>query len=236
MLSGKVLMLCASVLTGVLLAVYGQIYQTGADAFELFFGWAVLITGWVLISGFAALWLVWLLLLNISAVLYWDQAFGPLHPIAFEYLCLALACLNGLALALCRAGVRRGLAWLYAGWVWGVLLFGVLAPLTIPALGLIFDAESAGWPGLIVSFVWLCTIWGGYYWFRFRLRDITSLALVVADGCIVFLSLAGKILVHNGTAISVLLFAIIVLAVASGALIRLRKIAQAIKDEAGVAK
>ena len=54
-LSGKVLLLSGSVLVGVLLAVYGQTYQTGADAFELFIGWAVLILGWVIISDFAAL-------------------------------------------------------------------------------------------------------------------------------------------------------------------------------------
>ena len=54
-LSGKVLLLSGAVLVGVLLAVYGQIYQTGADAYGLFICWAVLIFGWVIISEFAAL-------------------------------------------------------------------------------------------------------------------------------------------------------------------------------------
>ncbi len=40
----------------ILLAVYGQTYQTGADPYELFFGWAILIIGWVAISRFAPLW------------------------------------------------------------------------------------------------------------------------------------------------------------------------------------
>lgn len=40
---GQSLLIAASVLTGVLLAVFGQIYQTGADAYELFVGWALLI-------------------------------------------------------------------------------------------------------------------------------------------------------------------------------------------------
>ena len=35
---GQVLLIAASVLTGVLLAVIGQVYQTGADVFELFVG------------------------------------------------------------------------------------------------------------------------------------------------------------------------------------------------------
>ncbi|MCP4622686.1 MAG: DUF2157 domain-containing protein, partial [bacterium] len=58
-LGGKMLLLSGSVLVGVLLAVYGQIYQTGADAFELFVGWGVLISVWVIFSEFAALWMVW---------------------------------------------------------------------------------------------------------------------------------------------------------------------------------
>ena len=40
---GQMLLIAASVLTGVLLAVIGQVYQTGADVFELFAAWAVLI-------------------------------------------------------------------------------------------------------------------------------------------------------------------------------------------------
>src|SRR5690348_12313782 len=57
---GQVLLVAASVLTGVLLAVIGQVYQTGADLFELFAAWAVLILPWVLVSRSAAHWLLWL--------------------------------------------------------------------------------------------------------------------------------------------------------------------------------
>ena len=41
-LSGKILLLSASVLVGVFLAVFGQIYQTGADSYNLFMMWAIL--------------------------------------------------------------------------------------------------------------------------------------------------------------------------------------------------
>ena len=52
---GQVLLIAGSVLTGVLLAVIGQAYQTGADVFELFVAWAVLILPWVFVSRSAAL-------------------------------------------------------------------------------------------------------------------------------------------------------------------------------------
>ncbi|HSJ58257.1 MAG TPA: DUF2157 domain-containing protein, partial [Anaerolineae bacterium] len=58
-LPGKVAKGVAALLTGALLAVYGQIYQTGADSYQLFLTWAVLITGWVMVSRLAPLWLGW---------------------------------------------------------------------------------------------------------------------------------------------------------------------------------
>ncbi len=111
-LEGKVLLLSGSVLVGVLLAVYGQVYQTGADAFELFVGWGALISGWVIVSEFAALWIVWLVVLNTGTILYWLQVGDPAHSIPYEWLCLGLAALDGGALALREAGAERRLAWL----------------------------------------------------------------------------------------------------------------------------
>ena len=68
-LAGKVSVLAACVLIGVFLAVFGQIYQTGANTYELFSAWALLIFPWVLLLRFAPLWTLWLVLLNIALVL-----------------------------------------------------------------------------------------------------------------------------------------------------------------------
>ena len=46
--AGKAALLAAALLTGGLLALIGQTYQTGADTFELFATWAALILPWVL--------------------------------------------------------------------------------------------------------------------------------------------------------------------------------------------
>ena len=66
----QLLLLIASVITGSLLALFGQIYQTGADTWQLFFAWALLITPWVIIARFPALWLLWLGLLNTVTLFY----------------------------------------------------------------------------------------------------------------------------------------------------------------------
>ncbi|WP_296242940.1 MULTISPECIES: DUF2157 domain-containing protein [unclassified Psychrobacter] len=70
----QLLLLIASVITGSLLALFGQVYQTGADTWQLFFGWVLLIVPWVIIARFPALWLLWLGLVNACLLLYLDVA------------------------------------------------------------------------------------------------------------------------------------------------------------------
>lgn len=63
----------AAALVGVLFAVFGQIYQTGADAYDFFLAWTIFITIWVIISDFAPLWLLYVVLMNTTLVLYSEQ-------------------------------------------------------------------------------------------------------------------------------------------------------------------
>ncbi len=69
----NILLTGISILVGVLIAVFGQIYQTGANAYDFFVGWTLFISLWVFISNFPPLWLVYLVLVNTSFVLYSQQ-------------------------------------------------------------------------------------------------------------------------------------------------------------------
>jgi len=71
--AGQALLIAASVLSGVLLAVIGQVYQTGATAFQLFAAWALLILPWVAVSRSAAHWAVWAVLCHLAWSLYLVQ-------------------------------------------------------------------------------------------------------------------------------------------------------------------
>jgi uncharacterized membrane protein len=62
-----------AILVGVLFAVYGQIYQTGANAYDFFIGWTVFVTLWVAASNFAPLWLLYMVLINTTFILYSQQ-------------------------------------------------------------------------------------------------------------------------------------------------------------------
>lgn len=63
----------SSFLVGALFAVFGQIYQTGADAYDFFLAWTLFITLWVIVSKFAPLWLLYIVLINTTFLLYTEQ-------------------------------------------------------------------------------------------------------------------------------------------------------------------
>jgi len=89
----------ASVLVGVLFAIYGQIYQTGANAYDFFLVWTIFVSIWVLVSNFAPLWLLYLVLINTTIILYsqqvakdWSEVFicSLLFIINLAFLCASL--------------------------------------------------------------------------------------------------------------------------------------------------
>lgn len=71
----------SSFLVGALFAVFGQIYQTGADAYDFFLAWTLFITLWVIVSNFAPLWLLYIVLINTTFFLYTEQVAKDLPEI-----------------------------------------------------------------------------------------------------------------------------------------------------------
>jgi uncharacterized membrane protein len=67
--AGQAALLLATLLTGGLLALFGQSYQTGADVHELFFAWAVLALPFALAGGSGAVWALWWCVLNVALAL-----------------------------------------------------------------------------------------------------------------------------------------------------------------------
>ena len=83
----------AALLVGALLAVYGQEYQTGADDYELFRAWMLLILPWILVARSPLLWLLELALANLTLLLYWEQVHGSESALP----ALILFAINGAA-------------------------------------------------------------------------------------------------------------------------------------------
>jgi uncharacterized membrane protein len=67
---GRYALLCAFMITGALLALFGQTYQTGANLYELFLTWAALGLPIIIAGQWSALWAAWALVLNLALALF----------------------------------------------------------------------------------------------------------------------------------------------------------------------
>lgn len=193
-MSGRVLLLSGSVLVGVFMAVFGQIYQTGADAYQLFMMWSLLTLGWTLISNFAAQWVFWLVITNFFLALWWWQAALPaegMESMIFIYLAL----LNSFALALREYyAVKKNYKWLQARWLRMMLTIASLLFMMIPILNLIAfftDATKSIIFSSITGFIGYGTV---YYIYRYKLPDMWSLTTTVLSGCIILEFLVSRAL------------------------------------------
>jgi uncharacterized membrane protein len=139
---GQILLIAASILVGVLLAVIGQVYNTDADAYSLFAAWIVLILPWTLASRSAAHWGLWLIVLSLALSLYGEQVLIPEGRLTEPALEVGLGALAALVLALREAVVRKGMAWLAAGWTRITLLIATLGLLFWPAVAYVLDWEG----------------------------------------------------------------------------------------------
>jgi uncharacterized membrane protein len=229
-LSGKVLLLAACVFVGVLMAVFGQVYQTGADAWQNYALWALLILPWVAIGRFGALWVLWLTVADAALILFWNQVEPP-EDFGFYFgLFLLLAALNGAALAAYEYGAARGWEWLEGRWIRWLVWLSVLVWLTIPSVVFIVEPELGD--GSLVGFIALLIVLpGGYYHFRHGACDLACLALGVMAACVVLLTLIGKgVFEISDDAPAFLFFGLVVLGVSSAAAIYLRGLAKAMSQ------
>jgi uncharacterized membrane protein len=197
----------AAVATGALLALVGQIYQTGADIWELFFAWMMLMLPFVLLARFTGSWMLWLLVANAAlvrgmSVSAWSGIFGSLFEPQSLFL---IAALNMAVLVGFEAGSaqlllypRRHLQRLAAA--------GMLAPLTLGAILGCWDQEL-----LPVTLVFLpvaaATAWVYYHW----RRDLPMLGIVAAALIAVLTSALARIMPGGAEFITANLMALFVI-------------------------
>jgi len=88
----KILLMVASISLGIFLALIGQTYQTGADPWQLFAFWALLMTPWAVMAKSSSLWILWIVLINLASILYYQKfdlsfgAFFEMHTHLLELL------------------------------------------------------------------------------------------------------------------------------------------------------
>jgi len=94
---------------GISFAVFGQIYQTGADAYDLFLVWTLAAIPFTVISRFPALWLIFLILANITLHFWQEQVLGYTQ---WDSAILGFFLLNLIATVVWELGILK-LKWSY---------------------------------------------------------------------------------------------------------------------------
>lgn len=190
---GQVLLIAASLLTGVLLAVIGQVYQTGADVFELFLVWAALILPWTLISRSAVQWLLWLVVAEVALWLYCEQVPMAVGEMTWDELCVLSGVTIALALMAREAAVRVGLLWLAAHWTRLVLLFAAALILFMAAASSVLDFDAGKTAPLCVGvFVGLSVLGAFIYWRK--LPDFAALVIIIAFADALFICIGYRLI------------------------------------------
>jgi uncharacterized membrane protein len=226
-MASKAALLLASFLVGAFLALFGQIYQTGADAYELFLGWAALIAGWVLISRFSFLWVLLLVLLETGYILYWVQVLEPLWSSKrYLFLCEILFAINLAALVLWELLASRGVEWLSGRWAPRLIGSAAYTILTIPMIIVIFTSpyNRPDWFPGFVQLLYVLFVTGTGWFYQRAKQDLFLIAVaMVSVITVVTAYFARKIGSSYG---GYLLLALVVVGMASGAAMWLRKLSR----------
>ncbi|MDI4662755.1 DUF2157 domain-containing protein [Xanthobacter autotrophicus] len=172
----------AVTLVGVFLAVEGQIYQTGADAWTLFAAWAGLTLAWALLACSAATWAVWIAVAAVTLITWWDQT-QPADASFHTGRSLSLMVLFGMALGAREALAARGFSWPAARWTRFYLALPILVAGAQLAFFLLEDLRGFGpaeWAAIALITLALAAM-GTVY--RYAIPDVVMLAAVTLAGC-----------------------------------------------------
>lgn len=192
---------------GGLFALYGQVYQTGADSWELFRAWAIVLLPLALIARRNGLWFCFWVVANLAFQLYYvgrSSAFFSDIPFAnlgwfsdstlYIYIAIQACCLIFREALAEYAQKRSPDSWLASRWLPRLMAAYLLLTLTPLAAEVITAWSYSSKIGLLL---WVLTILLGYGYYRYRRPDLCVLTLgvisVVFIGCILIMQLFDRL-------------------------------------------
>ncbi|MBM3617490.1 MAG: DUF2157 domain-containing protein [Alphaproteobacteria bacterium] len=186
--AGQYLLTAAAFLVGVFLAVFGQIYQTGADAYQLFVAWAIFIAGWTVVGRNAPLWALWLVVANTGLAMWLEQEFAWNDPL-MHWAPMLFVGFNLPFLLTGEVLHRNGGQWLAAPWLRMALLMVITFSASIPVAEWLLNFNSH-YVRDSYELLWLRGIIGAgvlgglFYLYRFIIPRIRAVSLLVFAGAI----------------------------------------------------
>ncbi len=162
----------ACVLVGVLYAVFGQIYQTGADAYDFFMAWSLSILIWVVVGNFHVLWLLFSVLVNTTLILYFEQSN---HQLSDPSLFTLFFVLNAVFLLFFMWGSKKFLHLNAPNWLLYVL---VLAVLGFGTFGVIEGIYSEKEPMFIVLLLLVVSTYAAGIYYGYTSKNSFYLSVI----------------------------------------------------------
>lgn len=237
---GRASLFAAAVLVGVLLALFGQVYQTGADPYGLFLAWALFLVGWAAIGRHLGLWMLVLILANLSLIMYWTQLVRP--PDGWWSLSQAVGPMVWLPLTVTDAGLAGWLFMLNATvlvaweanalrrsdvagkrWFPRAIVLAMLVMTTIGTWAFVLEVTPASAAGVLAPLCFVLLVGGCLWFYTGPRRDLgiltATLAALIVIVTTVFLRALGF---DDGTA---LVLAVLVLGQTIGATLWLKHLA-----------
>lgn len=186
-LLARMALLATGLSFGGLFALYGQVYQTGADNWELFRAWALVLLPLALIGRQNTLWFCTWVVANLAFQLYkWDQILFFSTDILWDYFSWPYAYLGVQILCLITrealaeyASRQQTTSWLSHRWFSRVIAAYLLLQLTLLV---------AGWQDSFFSTtmtIWAVILIVGYFYYRYRRPDLCMLTLGVISVIVV---------------------------------------------------
>ena len=223
--AAQLTLMAASILLGILLALYGQTYQTGADPWQLFASWALLILPWVLLARFPALWIMWIVLLNLSLLLYsatFFRVFGLVFRSDLDMFWL-LFLLNTLAWAGWELSSNR-FKWLQERWAVRVLAVASGTAITTLMMNNIFSSHIDSLSPVAAYLIWITALIAVYQFVRVDLFMLAGACLSVS--CVITALFVNALFNSHSWLGSMFTLTLVVLGLATGSAFWLKRVQQ----------
>jgi uncharacterized membrane protein len=239
-MGGRAALFSSAFLVGVLFAVFGQVYQTGADPYGLFIAWSILILPLAIIGRQAALWILFQALVTLALIMYWTQVVDPpngwwqlsqlLGPLVWlsstlmdSTLASLVFALNAVALIAWEYAVNRNVDWVQGRTYPRVVGLGALCNVLIPTVMFIVGASFGDKInlGFISPVLYVTASVAALYYYQFRRPDLLMLTMSVFGAILVFTTLVGRYMPMDAG--SILMLAFLLIAQVAGAAYWLRR-------------
>lgn len=230
----QALLLCGVIVLGALLALFGQTYQTGADPWQLFATWAMMVIPVVLFGRSEALWLFWVVLLNTALALYFN-VHRSLFGVVFvsEHQIWVYLLLNGLAFGLIdwltqtttKAWARLGLRHNWAARVMALLMTYLIVLIGLQGIWGYRIAHG------LFTVVFLLMMAGAFWLFRYVRKDLLLLTGWAFGMIIYLLSALGHTILDDLEASGLLLMALLLIAMTTATVSWIRNLKSQFSQE-----